>query len=66
MINQVPQQEGAMVRPDLDQLFRLHFAEICRRTYYLTGNRAVAEELAQEAFIRLWERPPSQAGNLSG
>lgn len=66
MINPAENGVDLGVKQDLDEAFRQHFGEICRRTYYLTGNRAVAEELAQEAFLKLWEKPPKQPDNISG
>jgi RNA polymerase sigma-70 factor (sigma-E family) len=48
------------VRPDRDEalshLFEAHYADMVRLAFYLTGSWAVAEELAQEAFMRLWRR----------
>jgi RNA polymerase sigma factor (sigma-70 family) len=66
MINQVERRSQLTPMQDLDLAFKEHFAEICRRTYYLTGDRGAAEELAQETFVRLWEKPPGDAGNLAG
>lgn len=47
-------------RPDRDEalsrLFEAHYADMVRLAFYLTGSWAVAEELAQEAFVRLWRR----------
>jgi RNA polymerase sigma-70 factor (sigma-E family) len=48
------------VRPGRDEalnrLFEAHYADMVRLALYLTGSWAVAEELAQEAFVRLWRR----------
>jgi RNA polymerase sigma-70 factor (sigma-E family) len=41
---------------DLSRLFEAHYADVVRIAFYLTGSWAVAEELAQEAFLRLWRR----------
>jgi Sigma-70 region 2 len=40
----------------LSRLFEAHYADVVRLAFYLTGSWAVAEELAQEAFVRLWRR----------
>src|SRR6266567_3695197 len=40
----------------LSRLFEVHYADMVRLAFYLTGSWAVAEELAQEAFVRLWRR----------
>jgi RNA polymerase sigma-70 factor (sigma-E family) len=48
------------VRPGRDEalsrLFEAHYADMVRLAFYLTGSWAVAEELAQEAFVRLCRR----------
>jgi RNA polymerase sigma-70 factor (sigma-E family) len=41
---------------DLSRLFEAHYGDAVRLAFYLTGSWAVAEELAQEAFLRLWRR----------
>src|SRR5438093_10874225 len=38
----------------IDLLYRAHGTRIVRLAYILTGSAAVAEELAQEAFIATW------------
>ena len=40
----------------LSRLFETHYADLVRLAFYLTGSWAVGEELAQEAFVRLWRR----------
>jgi RNA polymerase sigma-70 factor (sigma-E family) len=40
----------------LSRLFEAHYADLVRLGLYLTGSWAVGEELAQEAFVRLWRR----------
>lgn len=40
----------------LSRLFEAHYADLVRLAFYLTGSWAVGEELAQEAFVRLWRR----------
>jgi RNA polymerase sigma-70 factor (sigma-E family) len=37
----------------LGELYLLHSADATRLAYLLTGNRAVAEDLVQDAFVRL-------------
>ena len=49
--------EGRPERDEaLSRLFEAHYADMVRLAFYLTGSWAVAEELAQEAFVRLWRR----------
>jgi RNA polymerase sigma-70 factor (sigma-E family) len=40
----------------LSRLFEAHYADTVRLAFYLTGSWPVAEDLAQEAFVRLWRR----------
>jgi RNA polymerase sigma-70 factor (sigma-E family) len=48
------------VRPgrdeELSRLFEVHYADTVRLAFYLTGSWAMGEDLAQEAFVRLWRR----------
>ena len=48
------------VRPGRDEalsrLFDVHYANMVRLGFYLTGSWTVGEDLAQEAFVRLWRR----------
>jgi RNA polymerase sigma-70 factor (sigma-E family) len=41
---------------ELSRLFEAHYADTVRLAFYLTGSWTVAEDLAQEAFLRLWRR----------
>jgi RNA polymerase sigma-70 factor (sigma-E family) len=38
----------------IDDLYREHHRRIVRLAYLLTGDAGVAEEVAQEAFVRVW------------
>jgi RNA polymerase sigma-70 factor (ECF subfamily) len=38
------------------ELFDLHYKAIRNFIYYKTGDISLAEDLAQEAFVKLWER----------
>lgn len=40
----------------MDALYRLHAAEALRLGYLLTGDRALAEDLVQDAFVRVLGR----------
>ena len=51
----VRREEAAGVEPfDLATFVSLHHAELLRRAYLLTGSRADAEDLVQEALARGW------------
>lgn len=39
-------------------LFRQHYPIVLRKLVQIVGDRAIAEDLAQEAFLRLYRRPP--------
>ncbi len=39
-----------------EQLYRLHSARVYALCLRLSGNRAIAEEYSQEAFIRAWQK----------
>ena len=40
----------------LKELFEAHYEQVCAAIYRLIGNRATTEDLAQQVFIRLWEK----------
>lgn len=49
-----------------ESLFQQNWESLCRILYRLVGDWAEAEDLALEAFVRLYRRPPAQEHNLSG
>ena len=58
------QAEGDVVRfpreveapPDFTAFFAKEHRALFKALYFVTGNRADAQELMQEAFLTLWER----------
>jgi RNA polymerase sigma-70 factor (sigma-E family) len=40
----------------LDELYRRHAPEAARLAYLITGDRALAEDLVQDAFVRMYGR----------
>lgn len=48
------------------EIFENHYPSVCRRLTSLLGSRAAAEDVAQEAFIKLYEAPPGEFSNLGG
>ena len=58
------QAEGDIVRfpreaeapPDFTAFFAEEHRRLFKALYFVTGNRADAQELMQEAFLTLWER----------
>jgi RNA polymerase sigma factor (sigma-70 family) len=49
-----------------DEDYRLFHSELVRRLNYLLGDRAAAEDVAQEAFLKLYTMPPPTRQNLVG
>lgn len=43
-------------KPALQKIFDLHYAEVCRAIYKLVPDVSLMEDLAQEVFIRFWEK----------
>ncbi len=48
--------EAADGPPDFAAFFAQEHSGLVKLLYFVTGNRADAADLAQEAFLRLWER----------
>jgi RNA polymerase sigma-70 factor (ECF subfamily) len=49
-------------RSSFDELFLRYYSRIYDVVFRLTGDAAEADDLAQEAFIRLYRHPPEAAG----
>lgn len=49
-----------------ERLFQAHYAAVARLIYRVTGDPALSEELAAEAFWRLHRNPPASEDNLMG
>ena len=49
-----------------EDLFLQHWEKVYGVLFRLTGDRAEAEDLALETFLRLWQRPPAQDQTLAG
>ncbi|HVR84625.1 MAG TPA: sigma-70 family RNA polymerase sigma factor [Planctomycetota bacterium] len=46
-------------RPAFEELYRLYEKPLTNYLFRLSGNRARAEDLLQDAFLRLWKAAPS-------
>ena len=49
-----------------EALFEQHWERLCRVLYNLLGDWSEAQDLALDAFVQLFQRPPAQADNLGG
>jgi RNA polymerase sigma factor (sigma-70 family) len=46
--------------------FDRYYQAVCRRLTGLLGNRSAAEDVAQEAFLKLYQTPPADPANVGG
>ena len=53
-------------RAEFEAAFNQHWEPLCRVLYQLTSDEAEAEDLALEAFLQLYHRPPADQSKLSG
>lgn len=51
---------------EFQQLFSALYPQVCSIAYRLTGDQDEAEEIASEAFWRLWKNPPPNQENIHG
>lgn len=51
---------------DFDSLFNAYYRRLARLLYRITGGTGRAEEVAAEAFWRLYRKPPPSNTNLEG
>jgi RNA polymerase sigma-70 factor (ECF subfamily) len=49
-----------------EELFTAHYTALARLIYRVAGDTAIAEELAAEAFWRLYKNPPASRDNIAG
>jgi RNA polymerase sigma factor (sigma-70 family) len=52
--------------PALAELFERHHAELYRYVARFTGEPDLAEDVVQDVFVRLAERPPADQGQVRG
>ena len=48
----------AWAQDEFEQVFHMRYPEVVQFLHAFTGDREVGEDLAQEAFVRLWFRGP--------
>lgn len=51
---------------DFDLFFQNQWERVCRTLFNIVGDWDEAEDLALEAFLRLYRRPPDDHANLAG
>lgn len=64
-----PDQQAAsneLMTSELELLFEQQWERLCTVLYRLTGGAEEAQDLALEAFERLYRTPPSDRSNLNG
>jgi RNA polymerase sigma factor (sigma-70 family) len=49
-----------------EETYRSFYAQVVRQLTYLLGNRAGAEDVAQETFLKLYTVPPPTRQNIGG
>lgn len=50
-----------MTREEFKKLFNEHFDQLRNYIYYRCGDAELATDIAQEVFMKLWEKQPAQA-----
>ena len=55
-----------MTREEFKEIFDLHFDSVRNYIYYRSGDAETATDIAQEAFLRIWEKQPSDLSHIAG
>lgn len=53
---EVPISKNAAPEEAIEFFFRKHYVSLCRGVYRLLRDEALAEDLVQEVFIKIWEK----------
>lgn len=48
-----------MTREEFKNLFEMHFTQVRNYVFYRSGNTELSTDLAQEAFLKIWEKQNS-------
>ncbi|MHB0977220.1 MAG: sigma-70 family RNA polymerase sigma factor [Candidatus Aquicultorales bacterium] len=51
---------------DFRELFEAYYPMVVKHVVYLTGDRAQAEDISQEVFLKLYRTPPKDFTNVAG
>lgn len=49
----------ALTQEEFKKLFEMHFAQVRNYVFYRSGNTDVATDIAQETFLKIWEKQNS-------
>lgn len=55
-----------MTREQFKSLFDNHFDSVRNYIYYRSGDAELATDVAQDTFLRIWEKQPSDQKNITG
>jgi RNA polymerase sigma-70 factor (ECF subfamily) len=55
-----------LTRAQFKDLFDNYFDSVRNYIYYRSGNAEAATDIAQEAFLKLWEKQPSDLSHITG
>lgn len=57
-------EKGTISYMYYQETYNRYYPVVCRQLTYILGSRAVAEEITQEAFVKLYCTPPQQYQNI--
>ncbi len=63
---QVQAAQAKRESPNLEALFQQHWSRLCGLLFQLVGDWDEAQDLALDAFVKLYSQPPADESNLGG
>ena len=55
-----------MTRAQFKELFDKYFDSVRNYIYYRSGDAEAATDIAQDTFLKIWEKQPADPGNIAG